>query len=262
MKFRIFIVLLIATSLNAYAQGVKIKEKEVPENVQNFARDKYPEIAKFYWNRYHDNYIAFYKADILFKDLPRTAYIEESRIYITPDGKWIETRHLLDPNTIPNSLKTFFKQNYVGSEKVYYFLESPKKDEVYLVEILDESMNPYLEVYMNKKVKFVREVEIITEVHTTENDVVEENNQNLELESGEEWMSATQEVKPSELPSTITVYLKKNHEEDRIKRCVMTKTEQDGVVYQITLKRAGFRKLIVLYFTVGGNYIRTEEKEE
>jgi hypothetical protein len=162
------------------------------------------------------------------------------------------------PTPIPQYIKQFYKEHYVKSSKL---VSDDALGNVYLITVKLEDSKYSVDLYFDLQGKFLKKIdEAEGIINKNSNKIIEENKE--QVKPGTKYGTDEEKVKPVDLPSGISKYLKKNHPQYSISESYF-KTDNDlGNCYLIILKKSGDKNVLQLYFDLDGNLLKNETENE
>jgi hypothetical protein len=158
------------------------------------------------------------------------------------------------PSPIPLYIKQYYKEHYVKESRL---VSDDELGNIYLVTVkLEDSRYP-VHLYFDLQGKFLKKIdEGEGKISKDNNKSVEEKKVPVKPES--KYGTLDEVVNPTDLPVSVSKYLKKNYPQYSIAESFL-KTEGDqGNSYLIILKKAGEKKVVKLYFDMDGNMLKKQ----
>jgi hypothetical protein len=132
---------------------------------------------------------------------------------------------------------------------------------IYLITVkLEDSKYP-VHLYFDLQGKFLKKID------EGEGKVKNENNKTIEEKKDlkkpvSKYGSAEESINSSDLPASISKYLKKNYPQHKILESYFKTDNKLGNCYLLILKKSGENKLVKLYFDPDGNMLKKETENQ
>jgi len=166
-------------------------------------------------------------------------------------------RYKVNEKELPGPIMTYVKKNFKDEKiKLSEIQEKDNGSKSYYLEMKkDGYKQPITQLYFNLDGKILRRIDPLAQ--KVEKDVDEMSNPDND-KTNSDFVEET--VPWKELPTPITSYVTKNYKGFKMKEALITK-KKEIKLYQLSLRKDGTTKDIMLYFDLNGKYLKPEDIE-
>jgi len=243
MKQLLSISIIFFLSISIYAQ-VSIFEREVPQAVKKTLIEKFPEVTTAEWFKNNDSVIE--ARFVLSK--------KKTAATFSINGAFISSSSEITPKETPGMISNYIRGNHpndvvslammteTADGKISYYVEIKRPGVAQAITKL------YFDFY-GKLTKIIEPEEI-----KLEKDAEEGFNDDL----GED-IASGQPIKKKELPTNINTYIDKKYTDYKFEQAIFIDNEKLGTLYQIKMRKLGYKEFIYLHFDLMGNFVEIEQ---
>jgi hypothetical protein len=158
------------------------------------------------------------------------------------------------PTPIPVYLKQYYKEHYVNSCRL---VSDDELGNIYLITVKLENSKYPVHLYFDLQGKFLKKIdEAEGKIKKDNGKTIIENKDSKKPVS--KYGTAEESVNPSELPESISKYLKKNYPQHSITESYFKTDGKLGNCYLLILKKSGENKIVKVFFDLDGNMLKAE----
>ena len=245
MKNLIVLTAVFFLSANLTAQ-TSIFEREVPQPVKKALVTKYPEVTSAEWFKNNDTVI----------EARFTIGKKKTAATFHNAGAFISSIQEITPKETPGMISNYIRGNHpndvvslammteTADGKISYYVEIKRPGLAQAVTKL------YFDFYGN----------LTKKIEPEEIKIEQDAEDGITDELGEEDIASGQPIKKKELPSTVGTYLDKNFKDYKFEKAIFVENETHGTLYEVTMRKLGYKEFKTVYFDLMGNLIENVEK--
>lgn len=239
---------LLSVSVFYVKAQEQILERNVPRVVKEAFIAKFPDVNTVEWYKINDSVI---EARFVFSRKKTLTSFNNSGTFLSSSSE-IASREM--PGLISNYIRGEYSEHVINTSMMS---EDAQGQISYYIEISRPGVNqPITKLffdYYGNLTRTIRPPEVAmgndgTGINSTEND-------DMEYDDLEDAVSIGEPINRRELPPKITQYIEQHYAEYRFESAVFNEKEGYGMVYEVKLKRQGYRQFAELYFDLAGDFI-------
>jgi len=240
--FPLFLLFLISVACNAQ---VTLVERDVPQAVKKAFIEKYPEVSTVEWSKNNDSVIG---AKFSFERKKTTADFLNN-------GDFLSSSSEMAPKETPGMISNYIRGNHPNFIVSLSMMKEDAKGKIsYYLEI----KNPGVGQAVTKLwFDFYGNLTKIVEPQEAKLDKDAEEGDNNDL--GED-IAAGQKISKKELPSQVNSYINNHYKEYRFDSAIFVDNAAHGTLYQVKLRKIGYKDFIFVHFKLTGEFIEVEKE--
>jgi len=244
MKKTVLIFGIFFLSASLFSQSL-VSHGNVPREVRIALVENFEEVDNIRWYKDDDD---IYEARFRKDNMRGTAFL-------SADGSFISSTLEVNAREIPGAISMYISDNYSNKhiDKVELKQDS-EKNITYNVEISRHGINqPVTKLIFDFSgtLKKVIEPEKKAIIEEEEDFLYDE-----KIDDIEEALNIGEPLNRRELPPAITNHIETNYEEYRFDSATFADIDDHGVVYEIRLRRRGYREFMHVYYDLWGSFIK------
>lgn len=244
MKKICVLTAVLLLSLNLISQ-TSMFEREVPQVVKKTLVEKYPDITSAEWFKNNDTVIEARFA-LSKKKTAATFHI---------NGAFIASSQEITPKETPGMISNYIRGNYKNDVVNLAMMTETADGKIsYYVEIKQPGIAQaitklYFDFYGN----------LTKKIEPEEIKIEKDAEEGITDDLGED-IASGQPIKKKELPSKVVTYIDKSLQDYKFEKAIFVENEKYGTLYEITMRKLGYKEFKTLYFDLLGNLKEDVEK--
>lgn len=237
-------ILILFLAFNLFAQA-PLFEREVPQAVKKAFVDKYPETTTAEWFKVNDSII----------EARFTVSRKKTSAAFSNNGDFLSSSSEITPKETPGMISNYIRGEHPNDVVQLAMMAEDAKGQIsYYVEIKRPGVNQavtklYFDFYGNLT-KIIKPEEI-----KQEEDAEGGFSDDLDAD-----VAAGEPIKKKELPSKVNSYIDNNYKDYRFDNALFINHDEHGIIYQVNMRRLGYKEFINVHFDLMGNFIDIPQK--
>ncbi|OQA01906.1 MAG: hypothetical protein BWY70_00206 [Bacteroidetes bacterium ADurb.Bin408] len=237
MKKIYLLTAILLLSLNLFSQ-TSMFEREVPQAVKKTLVEKYPDITAAEWFKNNDTVI----------EARFSLGKKKTAATFHTNGTFLSSSQVVTPKETPGMISNYIRGNHPNQVASMVMMTETADGKIsYYVEIKQPGIAQavtklYFDFYGN----------LTKKIEPEEIKIEKDAEEGLTDDLGED-IASGQPIKKKELPSKVVVYIDKSMQDYKFEKAIFVENQKYGTLYEVTMRKLGYKEFKTLYFDLLGN---------